>query len=226
MGTNHITAFLFDFDGVIADTESGRYESYCEILDTFGYDMRNRCTLEELTGLTGSGFINKFFPEIPATQAKEIVQLRQTHYMEHLDKFCIPYPGMRQTIRDIKAKGYYLALTTANSTDSARRLLEVTGVAQYFDAVCGCEICEDPVTKVKDYSRVPQHINKSIAECVVVEDSPVGVVGAKRAGFRCIAFEHFKSEIITNAADDIVRHYNDLREIIGLPLLKDLKNSL
>jgi beta-phosphoglucomutase-like phosphatase (HAD superfamily) len=211
---------------VIADTEGGRYESYCEILETFGYDMRSRCTLESLTGLTGSGFISMFFPEIPAAQAKEIVQLRQTHYMAHLDKFCIPYPGMKQTIRDIKEKGYYLALTTANSTDSAHHLLEATGVAQYFDAVCGCEICEDPVTRMKDYSRVPKQINKTVAECVVVEDSPVGVTGAKRAGFRCIAFERFKSEIITQSADSIVRHYNDLRKIIGLPPIKNLKNRI
>jgi beta-phosphoglucomutase-like phosphatase (HAD superfamily) len=213
----HISTFLFDFDGVIADTESGRYEAYCDILEELGYDMRSRCTVGEMVGLTGDGLIAKFFPEIPGKEAKEIVRRRQTYYMAHLDRFCRPFPGMRQTIKDIKSEGYYLALTTANYTLAANRLLDVVGVAEYFDAVCGREICEDPISKVKDYSLVPKHLHKEIAECVVVEDSPVGVSGAKRSGFYCIAFEHFKDPVLTEFADALVHDYNDLRKIIGLP---------
>ncbi len=215
--TPDITACLFDFDGVIADTESGRYEAYCDIFEEYGYDMRGRCSMFDLAGLTGDGFMSKFFPEIPREQVKEIVRKRQNHYMEHLDRFCKPYPGMRQTIIDLKQKGFYMALTTANATDAAKQLLETVGVLEYFDAVCGREICEDPVTKVKDYSRVPRQIGKTIEECIVVEDSPVGVAGAKRSGFYCIAFEHFENPVLTEQADVIVHDYNDLRKLFDLP---------
>ena len=121
-----------------------------------------------------------------------------------------------RSIAELKEKGYYLALTTANATEVAKILLQAVNVFEYFDAVCGREICEDPVTKVKDYSLVPKQINKTIEECVVIEDSPVGVMGAKRTGFYCIAFEHFKDEIITENADAIVHNYNDLRQLFGL----------
>ncbi|MDR2037069.1 MAG: HAD family hydrolase [Bacteroidales bacterium] len=220
---DHITTFLFDFDGVIADTEKGRYEAYCDILAEYGYDMRSRCTVFDLVGLTGDGFMSKFFPEIPPDQVKEIVHRRQSHYMEHLDKYCIPFPGMKSTITDLKRKGYYLALTTANATAVARILLDVVGVADMFDEVCGREICEDPVTKVKDYSRVPKYIGKTIHECVVIEDSPVGVAGAKRSGFYCIAFEHFEDRVIIEQADAIMHDYNDLRNLLGLNTI-DLKS--
>ena len=137
--------------------------------------------------------------------------------MEHLDRFCRPFPGARQTIADLKQKGYYLALTTANAAAMVKRLLEAVGALEYFDAVCGREICEDPVTKVKDYSRVPAQINKTIDECVVVEDSPVGVAGAKRGGFRCIAFDHYKDPEIQEQADVIIHDFNGLRKLFGLP---------
>jgi len=211
------TTILFDFDGVIADTEQGRYEAYCDIFEEYGYDLRSRCVMPDLIGFTGDGFMKKYFPEIPPDQVKEMVHKRQKHYMEHLDKFCRPFPGVRQTIADLKQKGYYLAVTTANSIKVVGQLLEAAGVREYFDALCGREICEDPVTKVKDYSRVPEQINKTIDECVVIEDSPVGVAGAKRGGFCCIAFEHFKDPIITEQADAIVHDYNDLRKLFGLP---------
>ena len=211
------TTLLFDFDGVLADTEAGRYEAYCDIFEEHGYDLRSRCVMTDLIGFTGDGFMSKFFPEIPADIVKEMVYKRQKHYMDNLDKFCIPFPGVRQTIADLKQKGYYLALTTANATDVAKQLLEVVGVVEYFDAVCGREICEDPVTKVKDYCRVPAQINKAIDECVVIEDSPVGVAGAKRGGFRCIAFEHFEDPVIKEQADAIVHDFNELRKLFGLP---------
>ena len=212
-----ITTILFDFDGVIADTEKGRYEAYCDIFEEYGYDLRSRCVMTDLLGFTGDGFMSKYFPEIPPELVKEMVCKRQKHYMDHLDRFCKPFPGVRQTIADLKGKGYYMAVTTANATAVVQQLLEVIGVGEYFDALCGKEICEDPVTKVKDYSRVPAQINKTIDECIVIEDSPVGVAGAKRGGFRCIAFEHFEDPLIKEQADYIVHDYNDLRKWFGLP---------
>ncbi|MDR1667555.1 MAG: HAD hydrolase-like protein [Bacteroidales bacterium] len=232
MDLKNITTFLFDFDGVIADTESGRYEAYCDIFAERGIDLRSRCTMEDLAGHSGDGFISKYFPEIPSEQAREIVRQRQAYYMQHLDRFCRPYPGMKQTIREIREKGYYLALTTANSNVAAQYLLEKMEVSVYFDVICGREICEHPIRKVKDYSLVPAHIRKTVEECLVVEDSPVGVVGAKHAGFRCIAFEHFKNPIIGEMADAIVHNYTEFRSLIGLTnsnfetVRKNIKNTM
>ena len=217
MNIQQTTAILFDFDGVIADTETGRYEAYCDIFEEYGYDLRSRCVMTDLLGFTGDGFMKKFFPEIPSEHVKEMVRKRQKHYMEHLDKFCKPFPGVRQTIADLKQKGYYLALTTANSITVVKQLLEAVGALEYFDVLCGREICEDPVTKVKDYSLVPAQINKTIDECVVIEDSLVGVAGAKRGGFCCIAFDHYQDPAIREQADAIVHNYNELRSLFGLP---------
>ena len=217
-----ITTLLFDFDGVIADTEQGRYEAYCDIFEEYGYDLRSRCVMTDLLGFTGDGFMSRFFPEIPREHVTEMVRKRQKHYMDHLDRFCKPFPGVRQTIADLKGKGYFLAITTANATAVVHQLLQTVGVLDYFDVLCGREICEDPVTKVKDYSRVSAQINKTIDECVVIEDSPVGVAGAKRGGFRCIAFDHYKDSEMQKQADYIVQDYNELRELFRLPEI-DLK---
>ena len=211
-----ITTILFDFDGVIGDTESGRYDAYCDIFGEYGYDLRSRCRMNDLIGFTGDGFMGKYFPEIPADTVAEMVRKRQRHYMDNLDIFCRPFPGAQQTVKDLKQKGYYTALTTANATAVAKQLLETVGLTEYFDAVCGREICEDFTKKVKEYSRVPEHIGKTAGECVVIEDSPVGVAGAKRGGFYCIAFDHLKHPLIREQADVIVHDFNELRKLFGL----------
>jgi len=216
------SAILFDFDGVIADTEQGRYDAYCDIFGEYGYDLRSRCVMTDLLGFTGDGFMSKFFPEIPPQHVSEMVYKRQSYYMKHLDRFCKPFPGVQQTIADLKKEGYFLAITTANATDVVRQLLQLVGILDYFDILCGREICENQITKVKDYSLVPAQINKTVDECIVIEDSPVGVVGAKRAGFRCIVFDHYKDDDMQKHADYIVHDYNDLRRLFGLPEI-DLK---
>jgi len=214
----HINAILFDFDGVIGDTENGRYEAYCDIFGEYGYDLRSRCQMPDLIGFTGDGFMKKYFPEIPASEVIEMVRKRQKHYMDNLDVFCKPFPGAQQTVKDLKRMGYFLALTTANATAVAMQLLQTVGLSDYFDAVCGREICEDVASKVKDYSRVPAYINKTVEECVVVEDSPVGVTGAKRGGFYCIAFEHYEDAAFRQA-DLIVKDFNELRRFFALPVI-------
>jgi HAD superfamily hydrolase (TIGR01509 family) len=224
LNPNRINTLLFDFDGVIADTENSRYEAYCDIFREYGYDMRSRCKVNDLAGFVGDSFAKKYFPEIPPEIIKEIVSKRQAFYMAHLDRFCKPYPGMRQTIIDLKGQNYCLALTTSNLTAVAKKLLEAVDVRDYFDVVFGREFCENPETKVKDYSRIPGLMNKSTEECVVIEDSPVGVTGAKRSGFYCIAFEHFEDPLIARQADAIIHNYNDLRKLFDLPPL-DLEHK-
>lgn len=221
MNTNlsHVTTLLFDFDGVLADTESGRFMAYGEILKEYGFSLQERCELRNISGLTGDGILTKYFPELSREQMKDIITRRQRLYMSNLQKYCPPYPGAVATLRDLKRLGYFMALTTANSTTAAHTLLEALGAHDCFDAVCGKEICEDPVRKVKDYSLVPKHLNRTIEECAVIEDSPVGVRGARRSGFFCIAFERFPHPDITANADILLHDYNEFRALFGLPAM-------
>lgn len=212
----NITCVLFDFDGVLADTEAGRYETYRVILREYGFDMTSRVRLEELVGLTGDGFLQKFFPEIPPVDIEEIVRRRQELYMNNLGRFLLPYPGAQATVKELRELGFTMALTTANGTEAAKVLLDAIGLLDCFDAVCGREICEDPVLKRKEYGLISAYLGVDVSECVVVEDSPVGVAGAKRAGYYTIAFERFEHPEITSNADIIIHDYNQLRHIFFL----------
>lgn len=212
-----VDTLLFDFDGVLADTETGRFMAYGEILKEYGYSLSDRCELKNISGLTGDGILTKYFPELSREQVREIVTRRQKLYMGNLKKYCPPYPGAVETLRDLKQQGYILALTTANSTQAASVLLDALGARSYFDAICGREICEDPVKKIKEYSLVPQYLKKRISDCIVIEDSPVGVLGAKRGGFFCIAFERFPHPDITANADILLHDYNEFRALFHLP---------
>ncbi|MDD4033028.1 MAG: HAD family hydrolase [Bacteroidales bacterium] len=215
-----INSLYFDFDGVIADTEQGRYNAYADILKEYSIDISSRCQLNQIQGLTGTALMAKYFPEFSLAERKKIIRRRNEEYLSRLDHYCIPYPGVYETIRDLKAKGFFMALTTANSTAVAKDLLKHLGIAEFFDEVYGLEVCENPVTQKKDYSRIAELTGNHVSECIVIEDSPVGVSGAKQSGYFTIAFEHYPHPDLSAYADLIVHNYNDLRQIFGLEPLK------
>ena len=146
MGTSHtsFTTVLFDFDGVIADTEQGRYAVFAEIMAEQGLDFKARVSLSQMQGLTGRAMMKRYFPELPAEQALSIVRRREQIYMANLADYCIPYPGVKETVTALKERGFYLANTTANSTETAGILLRHVGIFHLFDKVLGYEYCENP----------------------------------------------------------------------------------
>ena len=212
----NITTVLFDFDGVIADTETGRYALFTDVLAAKGIDFKSRVAITQMQGLTGRAMIERYFPEIPPLEVKEIVERRQGMYMSNLDKYCKPYPGAADTIRALKSKGYYIVSVTANTTEAAKILLKHVGVMDYFDKVLGVEYCENKDTGKKDYGLVSGIINKPVPECVVIEDSLVGVKGAVGSGYYTIAFDRFPGSGLEKHADRIIYTYNELNSIFGL----------
>jgi beta-phosphoglucomutase len=94
--------------------------------------------------------------------------------------------------------------------------MEFVGVKKYFSVVLSREQTENGTTGLKDYGLVMNILDKKSGECIVIEDSPVGVSAAKKAGLFCIAFERYKSEVLTRNADIIIHHYDELRKLFSL----------
>lgn len=223
MGDSQIacTTVLFDFDGVIADTEQGRYTVFAGILAEQGLDFKARVSLSQMQGLTGRAMMKRYFPELSAEEALSVVRRREQIYMANLDTYCIPYPGVKETVTALKERGYYLANTTANSTETAGILLRHVGIFHLFDKVLGYEYCENPATGKKDYGKVAGLTGRTVAESVVVEDSPVGIKGARMHGYYTIAFERHPHPDIQKYANRVMHTYAELDDFFGISPLHE-----
>ena len=215
------TTVLFDLDGVLADTEQGRYKVFAEILAEQGIDFSARVSISQMQGLTGRAMMKRYFPELLAEQALSVVRRREQIYMANLASYCIPFPGMVETVTTLKERGYYLANTTANSTETAKILLKHIGIYSCFDMVLGHEYCENSTTGKKDYGRVAGLIGRSVAESVVIEDSPVGIKGARMHGYYTIAFERNPHPDIQKYANKVIHTYQELNDFFGISCLHE-----
>jgi beta-phosphoglucomutase len=207
-----VKCIIFDFDGVLADTEFGRFKQLSELLNQRGIDLSKRCSEKNLVGLSTTAFFRKYFPEMAERDIEELSFVRHQDYLKNLTKYCIPYPSMNETINRLKEKGYILVLATANETKSAHTLLNYVGVNKQFSAVYGREIMEDSNGN-KSYDFIRNKIEYSPDECVVIEDSMVGISASKNAGYLTIAMNRYNDDQVMKTADIVVNDFNELLNI-------------
>lgn len=182
-------ALVFDFDGVLADTEPLYWRAWCELLKpcgvTFTWDhycrigrgIRDENMLDSLAGLVGD----------PDAMDRLKQRLSERKQMVRRWKFDQP-PIARATIQSIKSLcGWNLGVVTSSDRDDIEPLLEKTGIRECFTA---CVYGDDLAIHKPDPApylliREKLGVNGGIA----FEDSDAGVQSAAGAGFDVIRVE-------------------------------------
>lgn len=209
---NKKTCLIFDFDGVIADTDLGRYKALRKILETYDKSLSQRMSKKDFIGLSTKGYLKKYSQTLTNSQINEIVSKRHDLFFSNLSEYCIPYKNMVESIRYFNSI-YELAIVTTNSTPNVTLLLKHLGIFNLFKWVIGREISENEKL-VKTYVQIPEILNKQVSECIVIEDSDFGVNAAKKEGFLCIRFD--PEGIFSKGLEDLkVKSYDELKEIIN-----------
>jgi HAD superfamily hydrolase (TIGR01509 family) len=129
----------------------------------------------------------------------------------HFDAICRdsalePMPGVLETVDTLRATAIPLAITSSAVRASIETILERLGIRNAFTLIVdGSEVAQgkpDP----EAYLLTARKLGVAPAQCLVLEDSHVGVVAAKRAGMRCVAVRNPRAltHQDLSAADTIV----------------------
>ncbi len=206
---NEITSLIFDFDGVIADTDTARLEILNALFEKRGVNLEIR--IEMLTGLSTKSFLKQNFPDLSESDINEIIKERHKIYFANLEKYCIPFINMQNTL--IHLYNFYdLYIVTTNELGNLEKQLSFLKISHLFKKKIGRELSEDK-TLTKTYKNISNRINKSVNECIVIEDSKIGVSSAKNEGYFCIKFNPYEKSF--NSNEDIeLRNYDELKSFL------------
>ena len=96
-------------------------------------------------------------------------------------------PGIVENVDAAKSLGLLLGVASSSTRDWVSGHLERLGILDRFD----CMRCRDDVANAKPapdlYVAVLECLGVAAVEAFAIEDSPNGVLAAKRAGLRCVA---------------------------------------
>jgi HAD superfamily hydrolase (TIGR01509 family) len=209
-----IRAVVFDFDGLILDTEVPEFQTWLEIYQAHG------CELALEVWATGLGTSADAFDPCTYLEAQlgrlidreMIQQQRRRRYHELLGAKSV-LPGVREYIAEAKRLGLYLGVASSSSREWVMGHLTDLGLCPYFD----CIKCRDDVPRVKPDPALYQAVVETFAlqpyQAIALEDSPNGVAAAKRAGLFCVAVPNPLTRQLSLAHADLL-----LNSLADLPL--------
>jgi HAD superfamily hydrolase (TIGR01509 family) len=180
-------SILFDFDGVLADTEPVHFRCWREVLRDFGVDLEWEWFAKNCIGVSERDTLQAFrFLASPPLDFDALWAQypRKKEMFRGLIADGVPLaPGLLELLEELRGR-YRMAVVSSSARQEIEPALQVGGVREYFDAlVCGSEVARlkpapDPYLKAAELlgSKHP----------LVVEDSAAGVASAQAAGFEYV----------------------------------------
>ena len=129
---------LFDLDGTLTDPKVGITKAVAIALDHFGIQEAP----DNLTHFIGPPLdesFSEFYGFTPA-QIQTATEVFREYYVRQGWLENVPYPGMDKLLRDLKAAGKHLMVATSKPKETAVKILEHFGMAQYFDRIFGAPL--------------------------------------------------------------------------------------
>ncbi|TLM99712.1 HAD family hydrolase [bacterium] len=203
-----INALIFDFDGLLVDTETPQLRAWQKIYRSFGAEL----FLEEWVQCLGTSA--DAFDPIADLRAKTdtsfdeqalIAEYKlESSYGIQKEKI---RPGIELLLRQARQLNLCLAVASSSNRSWVNTGLERIGAKQYFEIICTSE----DVSRVKPdpelFLLALHRLNLDPEQVIVFEDSPNGIKAAKAAGLVCVAYPNeISSHLDLSHADLIVPH--------------------
>lgn len=207
-----IRALIFDFDGLILDTEGPDYQAWQEIYQDYGA----RLPLPVWADCIGRGhgaFDPVAYLEARIGRSLDRAALR-TRHRQRCDALIAAQPlrpGVVEYLQTARRRGLRLAVASSSSRAWVEGHLRQRDLWPFFD----CLRCADDVAQTKPapdlYQAALAALGVSPREAVALEDSPNGVLAAKRAGLFCVAVPNgLTGQLTFDHADLVVPSLADL----------------
>jgi HAD superfamily hydrolase (TIGR01509 family) len=192
-----IKAFVFDFDGLIIDTEEPVYRSWLEVYRAHGQELPFDRWIQ-IVGSSTATFDPKSHLEERLGRALTPEELQGRVERRTQMVLAEPIrPGIAQLVESARAAGLGVGVASSSTCQWVNGHLQRLEISDRFD----CVRCRDDVVAVKPapdlYLAVLECLGVRAEEAVAIEDSPNGITAAKAAGMWCVAVPN----VITGGLD-------------------------
>ncbi len=213
-----IKALIFDFDGLILDTETPEYLAWQEIYHEHGYELPHDEWGKIIGGYGLSDFDAAHHLALLSQGQLDSASLRTRHSAESLARIHAQsvLPGVLDYIHEAKRLGLKLAIASSSHHGWVDNHAKRLGIFHYFDKV----ICADDVgvgrTKPNPdlFLLALNQLQVQKDAAVIFEDSPNGVLAATRAGIFVVAVPNPVTALLVIEGANLI-----LRSLSELPLI-------
>lgn len=213
-----LRAIVFDFDGVLANSEPLHFQSFCDVLAAHGIELTETDYYGRYLGYDDAGAFAAIGRDRQRTWSRnEIAGLvrdkaeRMTELEPHVSML---FPGAAEIVR-LTAAAVPIAIASGALGHEIRRVLAREGLTGCFAAIVAAEDtprskpAPDPYERAVGLLRGASLEDLAPGECVAIEDSAWGLQSAREAGLRTVgvAQSYAAAEL---SADLVIASIGDL----------------
>lgn len=203
-------AVLWDVDGTLIDSAEYHWLTWRETLAAEGFNL-TRERFNSSFGHRNDEILRSYFgADFPASDIERISNAKEAGYRRLIQTRGIePLPGVRRWLGQLKADGWRQAIASSAPPLNIEAILAALDIASYFEAVASAEDVERGKPDPQIFLAAASKVGVAPERCIVVEDAPAGIEGARRAGMRSIgvlsAHPSLKADLVVRTLDELPR---------------------
>ncbi len=209
-------AVFLDFDGTIADTGEGIFNSIRYAVKELGFDPLPE---DRLRTFIGPPVFSSFKRELGADD--ETCHLAVTKYRENYSISGIyeleMYDGIEKLIKDMKKSGIKVAIASSKPENFVMRVLDYLEINEYIDFISAPESDRAPDSKTALVERAVRHFGVEKSKALMIGDRYFDIDGANGAGVDSIGVTFGygnRDELEKSGATYIAENVSQIRDII------------
>jgi len=197
-----LRAVIFDFDGIIVDSEPLILKLTQEMAALEGWVVSEEEYYRDYLALDDRGLVELLYARnglpLDLRRRDELLQWKGQRYEAIIRDGLPAMAGAAEFIAEA-GRHYPLAIASGSLRSEIQHLLSKMGLRENFSVIATADDCQrskpDPEVYLIALSRMrdlPEFREQPLqpGECLAIEDAPLGVVAAQAAGLKCLAITH------------------------------------
>jgi len=213
-----LSAVIFDFDGIIVDSEPLHFRAFNEVLEPLGKAISWADYCDTYIGYDDRDAFKEVFKvhkeKLCAGDLKALIARKADILQEYInDGEAVPLPGAVELIKSIPSR-LPVALCSGALRGDIEPVIEKLGIGDAFSVIVTAEDTDKSKPDPAPYRLALKKLEiKDPATALAIEDTPAGIVSAKGAGLKVLAVTNsYDREYLleADAVTDSLEHVNRL----------------
>jgi HAD superfamily hydrolase (TIGR01509 family) len=214
-------AVIFDFDGLLVDTEIISYRVYKELLNPYGYEMTIQDYAQNYSGKTERNNVRNLISTYKLPWGlEEGMEKVLNKEKEILAEGVNLKKGAIDLLHFLKENGYKTAIATSSTKDRAVKILKDHCIYDLFDEFVFAEDITRSKPNPDVFLKAVEKLQVDIHDCFVLEDSESGIEASVNAGIPVICIPDIKKPDM-NHQMKAAAVFDSLYDVIGFFQARD-----
>lgn len=215
-----VRAVIFDFDGVITDSEILHFRCFNEVLAQYHIDITTKDYYKNYLGLSDrelfEQLVGKDLLKLDAEGIEDLVKQKNRIFEKLIKTEGEIIEGVRDFIGKLKQESIPMAICSGSLLTEIELILEQSNLRSYFEVIVSANHVKKGKPDPEGFLLALQKLNEKTSEailpgqCVAIEDSHWGLQAANGAGMHTVAITNSYEAEQLAGAEKIVANFGEL----------------